>query len=249
MNSHQNDETTRSNSVVEKTRSLAVAEDLRARIERREWSTGDRLPGEHALAKEYSVSRATLRTALRDLESRGLTFTVHGRGTIVAATTPDMIDIRRLESMATTIGNTGRRATSEYRSVAMRPATTDEHERLSLDESSEVLATERVIFADREPVAYSFDVIPTHILTESFSIHDVKGSLFDLLEQHGVRAIVAVTTINSVAGSDIPFRPHQPHPTYLVMDQLHSDSAARPVALAKTYFVEGHFNFGLIRHR
>jgi len=44
---------------------------------------GDRLPGERELARQFEVSRPILRSALKDLEGRGLLVTRHGGGTHV----------------------------------------------------------------------------------------------------------------------------------------------------------------------
>ena len=46
--------------------------------------TGDRLPGERELARQFEVSRPILRDALKALEARGLLVTRHGGGTFVA---------------------------------------------------------------------------------------------------------------------------------------------------------------------
>jgi GntR family transcriptional repressor for pyruvate dehydrogenase complex len=47
-------------------------------------STGDRLPGERELSRQFDVSRPILRDALKLLEARGLLVTRHGGGTYVA---------------------------------------------------------------------------------------------------------------------------------------------------------------------
>ena len=51
---------------------LGIADDLRGRILDGEFVTGTRLPSEQALADEYEVSRATIRTALAAVSRRGL---------------------------------------------------------------------------------------------------------------------------------------------------------------------------------
>jgi len=45
---------------------------------------GERLPSERALAKQFRVSRMTLRRAVQLLENRGLVETRSGRGTFVS---------------------------------------------------------------------------------------------------------------------------------------------------------------------
>ncbi|GAA1722828.1 GntR family transcriptional regulator [Microbacterium paludicola] len=49
-----------------------IADDLRRRILDGEFVTGTRLPSEHALAEDYGVSRASIRTALASVARRGL---------------------------------------------------------------------------------------------------------------------------------------------------------------------------------
>jgi DNA-binding FadR family transcriptional regulator len=60
-----------------------VAEELLARIVGGEFSPGDLLPKEVALAEEYDVNRGTVREALRALEERHVVLVRHGRGATV----------------------------------------------------------------------------------------------------------------------------------------------------------------------
>lgn len=231
------------------TLSGSVATDLRQRISRGEWGNGDRLPSEHALASQYEVSRATVRTALQDLESRGITVTRRGVGTFVTGQSIGVrADLRQLESLSATIRAHGRTPGVVYRSIGVRVATPAEQLSLQL-EHGEVLATDRALTADGETVAYSRDVIPRHLLAPDFSPIDVRGSLFLLLESHGVRAVSAVTDLHAVHDPDLGWGERPADPTYLLLAQLHFDQAGTPVALAHTYFIEGRFQWGLVRHR
>lgn len=60
-----------------------VAEELQRLIVDGHWEKGEKLPGEVDLAKEFGVSRSTLREALRALSSRGLVQIRHGEGNFV----------------------------------------------------------------------------------------------------------------------------------------------------------------------
>ncbi len=232
------------------TLSGSIAGDLRQRISRGEWGNGDKLPSEHVLATDYGVSRATIRTALQDLESRGITFTRRGVGTFVTGQGDGVrADLRELESLSATIRARGRVPGVLYRSISVRPATESEQVALALDAGAEVLVTDRALTADGETVAYSHDVIPRHLLGPDFTPTDVTDSLFRLLESHGVRAVSAVTDVHAVHDPHLGWGEQHTDPTYLLLSQLHFDQAGVPVALADTYFIEGRFQWGLVRHR
>ncbi len=232
------------------TLSGSIATDLRAQIARGEWASGDRLPSEHQLAEIYGVSRATIRTALQDLESRGLTVTRRGVGTFVTGRVSGVrADLRELASLSETIRSHGRTPEAVYRSILLRQAETHELASLQLEEGDEVLATERALTADGETVAFSHDLIPARHLGPDFSTTEVTGSLFAVLEAHGVRAVSAVTDIHAVHDPDLGWGERPTDPTYLLLSQLHFDQDGVPVALAHTHFVEGRFHWSLVRHR
>lgn len=232
------------------TLSTSIAADLRKRIADQEWSVGGRLPSEHALADQYEVSRATVRTALQDLESRGITVTRRGVGSFVTAPVSDVrADLRHLESISETIRSHGRAPGVSYRTIAIRAADARERTVLQLGPNDEVLATDRAITADGEVVAYSRDILPLALLGPDFSTSEVTGSLFDLMEAHGVRAVSAVTEVHAVHDPETGWGKRPADPTYLLLRQLHFDHDGRAVALADTSFVEGRFGWGLVRHR
>jgi GntR family transcriptional regulator, transcriptional repressor for pyruvate dehydrogenase complex len=72
------DEAARGNRVFQ-----GVFEDLHQRIRSGEWLVGDRLPSITQLAKQLQVSTASVREALRSLQSIGLVKIEHGRGVFV----------------------------------------------------------------------------------------------------------------------------------------------------------------------
>jgi GntR family transcriptional regulator len=74
-----------------------IADDLRAGIERGEYSPGRALPGENDLMARYAVARMTVRQALAELQREGLAVARRGSGVYVSDFTPIVRDeIRRL---------------------------------------------------------------------------------------------------------------------------------------------------------
>jgi GntR family transcriptional regulator len=61
-----------------------IASDLRRKIESGELSQRTQLPTEDQLMASYHASRNTVRNALKELTTRGLVYTLHGKGTFVS---------------------------------------------------------------------------------------------------------------------------------------------------------------------
>jgi GntR family transcriptional regulator len=233
-----------------RTLSGQVTGDLRRRLADGEWPAGTRLPGEHQLAAQYDVSRATVRTALRALESQGLTYTRHGSGTFATGGTEGIhADLRSLDSMTATIESRGAVAGVSYRHLAIEAADADQAERLEVAVGEPVLVTARSLTADGQAVAFSYDVIPERVLGPGFDVSGVAGSLYSLLERSGVEIGWAVTSVHAAAGPEIGWGPRPKDALYILLDQIHRTVADQPVAWSRTYYLEGRYGFSLIRTR
>src|SRR5438105_8650684 len=188
-------------------RSVQVREQLTQRIDSGALAAGSRLPSEPALATELGVSRATLREALRALESEGLVRRMWGAGTFVA-------DGRRVtNSLDANFGVTdairaaGMQAGIEQARHAMEPATVSEAARLELEPGSDVLVVERVRTADGKPVVLSRDIMPGRLIKRPDLADEMLGrSIYEVLERdlglvihHGVASFRPVRADLTVA--------------------------------------------------
>jgi GntR family transcriptional regulator len=233
-----------------RTLSDRVTEDLRGRLRAGEWPAGTRLPGEHALAAHYDVSRATIRTALQSLETHGLTQTRHGAGTYAVGGPEDIhADLRSLDSMTATIQSSGAVADVRYRRREIRPADAEQAERLEIAVGEPVLVTERALTADGRPVAFSYDVIPAALLSEDLDPGTVEGSLYALLDRSGVEVGWAVAAVHAAAGRDIGWGRRPSDALYVLLDQVHRTPTDRPAAWSRSYYLEGRYRFSLVRTR
>ncbi len=231
-----------------RTLTAGLFDHLRERLSAGEWRPGQRLPGEHQLAAEYEVSRATVRTALQQLESFGLTVTRRGSGTYATATATGVrADLRRLESLSTTIATYGQRPGMIYNSRTIRPGTPEEILRLELQPEELVLATERSLTADDEVVAFSYDAIPRSLLPEVFDPTTIESSLFQILAGHGLVPTSAVTELHASRDPEIGWGHRPQEPLYVLLDQVHYLPNARSVMHSRTFFHEGRFLFSLVR--
>ena len=63
---------------------LHLKDDLKAKIIRKEWTAGQKIPSENMLADQYHISRQTVRKAIAELTEEGFLYAEHGRGTFVS---------------------------------------------------------------------------------------------------------------------------------------------------------------------
>lgn len=67
-----------------------IAQQLADAIGQGQYTPGERLPSEHALAEQFGVNRHTIRRSLAHLGQRGLVRSTQGRGTFVEAFAVDL---------------------------------------------------------------------------------------------------------------------------------------------------------------
>lgn len=233
------------------TLSMQVAEKLRERIISGEFAEHARLPSEATLATEHSVSRVTVRTALRSLEAQGLIVTRHGAGSFVAPFGSGIrTGLQELRSISQTIRELGRTPGMERRAHQVRTATSAERERLGLPAGAEVVDVQRRVLADGEPVAFSYDIIPLWVVPADRVDHLGLGSTFADFEAHGVVAVRAVAELHAVVDPEIGWGPGRPESgLYVLLDQMHYDKRGSAIDHSRTYFVEGRFQFVVMRTR
>src|SRR5512147_3155489 len=117
--------------------------DLAALIARS--PAGTRLPSEPDLAKQLSVSRATLREAMRTFETQGLIHRRQGAGTYITRPTQVIESgLEVLESLDTLAKRIQLQVAVGDRRIASRAATEAEASALGLPAESQVLAIIRV---------------------------------------------------------------------------------------------------------
>ena len=231
--------------------SRRLTDELRRRILSGSWPGGSRMPSELELASAYRVSRITVRTALKALESQGLVEIRHGSGTYVADFGEKIrAGLQELRSMTETIRELGREPGMEWRCLERRAATADEARRLDLSPGAMVLATERAVLADGEVVAYSYDTLRLEGLPPNFIDLLGHGSTFAAFEQVGVTPVRAFATLHAVQSDEVGWGPGRPaNGLYLLLDQVHFAAGSQPLMYSRTYFVEGRFEFVILRTR
>lgn len=142
-----------------------------------------RIPSETELCESYQVSRVTVRKALAELTREGLLRRMQGKGTFVCAPRirQSLKDVNSFHEACRVMGRTaGTRVISAQVAAAEGEVCTDLH----LPEGAQVVEIVRLRTADDLPVMLETNCFPMKcawLLEEK-----LEGSLYDLLEQHGL---------------------------------------------------------------
>lgn len=231
---------------------MSVRNEITNLIDHGQLAAGTRLPSEPALATELGVSRATLREALRVLESEGLVRRMWGSGTYVAEGRRVANSLDQNFGVTDAIRAAGMRAGFEDARHWIEPASAAEAKRLGLVPGQDVLVVERVRTADDRPVVLSRDILPTHLLGGSPDAADqmLRRSIYEVLEQdlkviihHGVASFRPVRADLTVAR-----RLNVPRGELLLaIWQVDYAEDGNPVLSSHEYHLADAFDFTVLR--
>ena len=212
---------------------------------------GGRLPSEPELAEHLSVSRATLREAMRTFETQGIIRRRQGSGTFVNLP-PHVLEsgLELLESIERIALRSGLSVNMGDLKVDRRNATDEETNLLSLDETKEVMHISRVIMAEDRPVAYLIDILPVNILTPRQLEDGFTGSILDLLiQQYESTVLSSRTEINAVTANSQVARALGIQRGDVLLNFIADlyTKDGQTIDHSVSYFLPGYFRFHVVR--
>lgn len=139
-----------------------IADDLRRMVEAGDLHEGMRLPTEDQLMESYHASRNTVRGALRELTTRGLVHTLHGKGTFVAEQVRPIVTTLTSDPKTGRGGGegvvytaevtaSGRTASTDEPRVEIRKANPSVGHSLRIPEGTEVICRHEKRYVDGRP--------------------------------------------------------------------------------------------------
>ena len=152
---------------------------------------GAKLPNENEIGERYGVSRATVREAVLGLMEAGYLARRHGSGTYVTKAPRSRHALDSTVSYTEMIREAGHEPSVTVITKTVRAP--DDRER-ELLETEQVLALERVRFADRRPVIYSLDRIAAAPLRD-VPDEAFDGSLYAVLHSAGHEVVRATAEL------------------------------------------------------
>ena len=216
-----------------------------------ETPAGERLLTEPELAKQLSVSRATLREAMRTFETQGLIYRRQGSGTYVIH--PSQVfdtGLEVLESIQTLSKRIGLPVTLGDLQIEYHKADAEIAQALSIQPDDQILRISRVIHAEGRPVAYLIDILPEDIITAEELDSDFKGWVLDLILKRGTPALASsrceITAVEAEVNIARALRIQRGAVLLRFMAYLFSANG-RVVDYSFSYFLPGYFNFHVLR--
>jgi GntR family transcriptional regulator len=232
---------------------ISVKKEIQELITGGEFKPGDRLPSEYDLAQRYSVSRMTLREALRALEEEGLLTRKQGVGTFVRATSPRIKSILDVNYGVTEmIVNMGFRPGTKEIKIEEVSADAYMAQALNIPVGSKIITIERVRTADKVPVVYSLDMIPLSVIPDTKNLRLMGESLYNFLEKtcHVVLTSSVAKLFSTKAdrklAAKLSIKKNSP---LFLLEQQDTDENGKPVVYSREYFVSDYFDFVIYRRR
>lgn len=175
---------------------------LRDRIAAGEWAQGTRLPGEPVLAREFDVSRVTIRRALGRLVEEGFVERRAGSGTFVSG------PARRTSAVISDVANAFSGLIAMGRSTAVRLLSFEYlkppepvREALGLGHDELVQRSVRVRLVDGVPFSYLTAHVPERIGSVYSEADLARSPLLELMERSGLKIAHARQEISAVLAS------------------------------------------------
>ena len=225
----------------EQRRYLVVAGALRDAIAQGVLPAGDRLPAERELCCRFSVSRATVRRALVELEAQGCVKAASTRGWFVTA----LVEPNVLMGFTDLAADRGFTTASRVLASMVRAPNLDEAEALRAPPGSVVLELERVRLMDGVPVGWQRAIAAAWLAPSLADLRYEHASLFQGFREHDMvptRADYGVAAIPADGRASELLR--VPVGTCLLqVKAVTSDQHGRPIEISEGMFLGDRYRF------
>ena len=231
---------------------LKVHRAIADEIARGTYRHGDRLPTERALCERFSVSRVTLRRALRSLVEDGVLNPSQGRGWFVAPG-PLSEPPNALLSFSKMAAALGLVPSARLLRAAVRAATIDEAEALLVAPGADLFVIERVRLLDGVPIALDESRVPLAYGPSLRQADWTTDSLYETLERCGTTPVWAEFAVAAAKATVrcsrlLDIEVGEP---VLVALQTTYDANDRPIELGRMHYRGDRYRFRatLVRRR
>nr|WP_255725054.1 GntR family transcriptional regulator [Photobacterium sp. OFAV2-7] len=157
-----------------------IADAIREQIQSGEYKPGDALPTEAQLREEFSVSRVTVRQALKLLIEQDVLESVQGSGTYVKESKVNY-DIYQYTSFYEKLSHLNVKTHSEVLAFEITTPSISIAEALEIADDERIFYVKRVRFIDNNPVTLEETWLPLSLFPD-LTYEVMQGSKYDYIE-------------------------------------------------------------------
>lgn len=232
---------------------MKIKEDIQQRIAIGELKFGDKLLPEKEIARQYRVSRETVRSALKQLEQEGVLDVIKGIGRFVRHVMPSLpSSIDKYIPTEELIRSAGLEEGQLEQFIRIEPCKEEWANMLHIELGESVLINERTRTANNEPVAHNINIMPLARVKPAFDNVQLSGSLAKFLEKECGISLIATTSEIVVPPYSDPVNTKlrvKADTTVLLLKQLHYDQQHVPTLFSYDYFRNDVFRFWVNRRK
>ncbi len=155
----------------------AVKKMLCEYIEHLDLSKGNKLPSENVIAKNYGVSRVTIRRALDELEQEGIILRIHGRGTFVNPLSRQFkINLAVSQELSALVQKSGYNIQIKLTDFSCQPCSMTIAKALEIPFEEPVYSVEKAYYADGSLAIVCKDYLPEKLFKTPLTAKDLENS-------------------------------------------------------------------------
>lgn len=162
-----------------------IREDILERILSGQYKLNDKIPNEIDIAKEFDVSRPTVRQAIQNLVNEGYLERIKRRGTFVREKKINQEFTHQIRSYDDEIHLKGLIPLTKVLSFSIEEASAEVASNLNLLDSEKVFKLSRLRYAGEQPVVLVTTYLPYKYFNDLLNVDFTKVSLYNTLRDKG----------------------------------------------------------------
>jgi GntR family transcriptional regulator len=164
---------------------LQLMEILKEKVQKKEWTAGDQIPGEQDLCTLYQISRTVVRQALRELELEGVIRRRKGKGTFISPPKISEGLVQKLTGFYQDMVERGLKPVTKVLHQSVNPSNEKVAHFLNIESGAQVIDIQRLRYIDDEPIQLVNSYLPYDVCPSLASVDLTNRSLYEYLEKEG----------------------------------------------------------------
>jgi GntR family transcriptional regulator len=221
-----------------------LVDALKAKIQDDSLKSGDKLPSEHELMKEFGISRITVRKAVSELIADGLVYSLHGKGTFISKKRIQHT-LGRMLGFIEELELDGIRTEVDVVKSGFEAPTHHLIEVLGIEPTDQIFMLERLISANGEPLFIEYAWFPKTFSRFIATADLRKAVLYHVFELAGLRLMHALQEIRAgrAAAAESNLLKVKKYSPVLLIDRITFAGADLPISFSKAVYRADRYSY------